>query len=43
MPDILNGSTEPGKVFDVMTDMNGIVGGYKSMDDRDSLKVLIEP
>lgn len=42
MPDILNGKIEPGKVFDVTTDLDGIPAGYKDMDDRKSLKVLIK-
>lgn len=43
MPDILNGTIEPGKVFDVTTDMDGIVQGYRDMDERRCLKVLIKP
>jgi threonine dehydrogenase-like Zn-dependent dehydrogenase len=41
LPDILNGSIQPGKVFDVTTDLDGVPAGYKDMDDRQSLKVLI--
>lgn len=43
LPEILNGTIEPGKVFDVTTDMDGIPQGYKDMDERRSLKVLIRP
>lgn len=43
LPDILNGTIEPGKVFDATTDMDGITEGYKDMDERRSLKVLIKP
>ena len=43
MPDILNGTIEPGKVFDITTDMEGIAQGYKDMDEGKSLKVLIKP
>ena len=42
MPDILDGSIEPGKVFDVTTDLDGVAAGYQDMADRKSLKVLIE-
>jgi threonine dehydrogenase-like Zn-dependent dehydrogenase len=42
MPDILDGAIEPGKVFDVTTDLDGVPAGYQDMADRDSLKVLIE-
>jgi threonine dehydrogenase-like Zn-dependent dehydrogenase len=43
MPDILNGSIEPGKVFDATTDLDGVPAGYQDMADRKSLKVLIKP
>jgi threonine dehydrogenase-like Zn-dependent dehydrogenase len=43
MPDILDGTIEPGKVFDTTTDLNGIPAGYQHMTDRTSLKVLIKP
>ncbi|KOV76501.1 MULTISPECIES: zinc-binding dehydrogenase [unclassified Streptomyces] len=43
MPDILEGTIEPGKVFDVTTDLDGVPAGYKDMADRKSLKVLVKP
>src|SRR4051794_7302020 len=43
MPDILDGSIEPGKVFDATTDIDGVPAGYQDMDNRKSLKVLIKP
>lgn len=43
LPEILNGTIEPGKVFDVTTDMDGVPQGYVDMDERESLKVLIKP
>lgn len=43
MPDILDGSIEPGKVFDTTTDLDGVPDGYQDMADRNSLKVLIKP
>ncbi len=43
MPDILDGTINPGKVFDVTTDLDGVVAGYRDMDDRKSLKVMIKP
>ena len=43
MPDILNGTIEPGKVFDVTTDLDGVPAGYQDMADRKSLKVFIKP
>ena len=43
LPDILNGSIEPGKVFDVTTNLDGVPDGYRAMDRRTSLKILIKP
>jgi threonine dehydrogenase-like Zn-dependent dehydrogenase len=43
MPDILNGIIEPGRVFDVTTDLDGVPAGYEAMDARRSLKVLVTP
>lgn len=43
LPQILDGSIEPGKVFDAATDLNGVPDGYRDMDQRKSLKVLIRP
>lgn len=43
MPDILDGTIEPGRVFDATTDLAGVPAGYRDMDERKSLKVLIRP
>ncbi|KQY58299.1 IMP dehydrogenase [Aeromicrobium sp. Root495] len=43
MPDVLDGTIEPGRVFDVTTDLAGVPAGYQDMADRTSLKVLIKP
>jgi len=43
MPDILDGSIEPGKVFDSTIDLDGVPGGYQTMADRTALKVLVTP
>lgn len=43
MPDILDGLIEPGRVFDVVTDLDGVPAGYQSMDARRALKVLVTP
>jgi hypothetical protein len=40
---ILGGSIEPGKVFDVTTDLDGVPAGHQDMADRKSLKVLVPP
>ena len=43
MPAILNGTVNPGKVFDRTVDLDGVPDGYRAMNDREALKVLIRP
>jgi threonine dehydrogenase-like Zn-dependent dehydrogenase len=43
MPDILDGTIEPGKVFDVTAGLDGIPAGYQDMADRKTPKVLMKP
>jgi hypothetical protein len=43
LPDILDGTIEPGRVFDRTVDLDGVPGGYRAMADRESIKVMIEP
>ena len=43
MPDILDGTIEPGKVFDESTDLDGVPAGYQDMADRTAIKVFIQP
>ncbi|WP_203842436.1 alcohol dehydrogenase catalytic domain-containing protein [Winogradskya humida] len=41
LPEVLDGSLQPGKVFDVTTNLAGVPAGYRDMADRKSLKVLV--
>jgi threonine dehydrogenase-like Zn-dependent dehydrogenase len=43
MPDILDGTIAPGKVFDVTAGLDGIRAGYQDMADRKTRKVLMKP
>lgn len=43
MPAILSGQVSPGKVFDSELDLEQVPQGYKDMDARRALKVLIRP
>ena len=43
MPDILDGTVEPGRVFDRTVGLEEVPDGYKAMAERESLKVLIRP
>ncbi len=43
MPSILAGQVNPGRVFDRELTLDQIPEGYKEMDSRQALKVLIRP
>ena len=43
MPDILDGTVEPGRVFDRTIGLDEVPDGYKAMAERESFKVLIQP
>jgi threonine dehydrogenase-like Zn-dependent dehydrogenase len=43
LPDVLEGRIEPGRVFDRTVDLDGVPDGYRAMDDRESIKVLVKP
>ena len=43
LPDILDGTIEPGRVFDRTVDLDGVPEGYQAMADRRALKVLVTP
>ena len=43
LPDILEGRIEPGRVFDRSVRLDGVPDGYRAMDERRSIKVLVEP
>ena len=43
LPDVLEGRIQPGRVFDRTVDLNGVPDGYRAMNDREALKVLIRP
>src|SRR5690348_3930255 len=43
LPDVLEGRIDPGRVFDRTVDLDGVSEGYRAMNDREALKVLIRP
>ena len=43
LPDILEGRIEPGRVFDREVNLEGVPDGYRAMNDRESIKVLVRP
>jgi hypothetical protein len=42
LPDVLDGRIEPGRVFDRTTNLDGVPDGYRAMNDREAIKVMIE-
>lgn len=42
LPDVLEGRIEPGRVFDQVTDLDGVPDAYRAMNDREAIKVMIE-
>jgi len=43
LPDILEGRIEPGRVFDRTVGLDGVPDGYRAMNKRESIKVLVTP
>ena len=41
LPDVLEGRIEPGRVFDSVTGLDGVPDGYRAMNERESIKVMI--
>jgi threonine dehydrogenase-like Zn-dependent dehydrogenase len=42
LPDVLEGRIEPGRVFDRVTHLDGVPDGYRAMNEREAIKVMIE-
>ncbi|MEV6783076.1 zinc-dependent alcohol dehydrogenase family protein [Streptomyces sp. NPDC051098] len=43
LPDVLDGSLDPSPVFDLSVGLDGVPAGYRAMDERTALKVLVKP
>jgi hypothetical protein len=41
MADVLGGRIEPGRVFDRVTSIDGVLDGYRAMNDREAIEVMI--
>jgi threonine dehydrogenase-like Zn-dependent dehydrogenase len=42
LPDVLEGEIEPGRVFDRVIGLENVPDGYRAMNEREAIKVLIE-
>ncbi len=43
LPDVLEGTIKPGRVFDRTVDLDGVPAGYCAMNDREAIKVMVTP
>jgi threonine dehydrogenase-like Zn-dependent dehydrogenase len=43
LPDVMEGRIEPGRVFDRTVPLDGVPDGYRAMNDRQALKVMVRP
>ena len=43
LPDVLDGMIDPGRVFDRTIGLTETPEGYRAMNDREAIKVMIKP
>jgi threonine dehydrogenase-like Zn-dependent dehydrogenase len=43
LPDVLEGRIQPGRVFDRTVGLDGVPEGYRAMNEREAIKVMVEP
>ncbi len=43
LPDVMEGRIEPGGVFDRTVGLDGVPDGYRAMNEREALKVMVRP
>jgi threonine dehydrogenase-like Zn-dependent dehydrogenase len=43
LPDVLEGRIDPGRVFDRTVGINEVPDGYRAMDKREAIKVIVKP
>jgi threonine dehydrogenase-like Zn-dependent dehydrogenase len=43
LPDILEGRIEPGRVFDRVVGLEAVPEGYSAMNEREAVKVMVQP
>jgi threonine dehydrogenase-like Zn-dependent dehydrogenase len=43
LPDILEARIEPGRVFDRVVTLDAVPDGYRAMNDREAIKVMVKP
>jgi threonine dehydrogenase-like Zn-dependent dehydrogenase len=43
LPDVLEGRIDPGRVFDWVVGIDQVPEGYRAMNDREAIKVMVNP
>ncbi len=43
LPDVLDGRIDPGRVFDRVIGLDEVPDGYRAMNDREAIKVMVTP
>jgi threonine dehydrogenase-like Zn-dependent dehydrogenase len=43
LPDVLEGRIEPGRVFDRVVGLEDVPDGYRAMNEREAIKVMVRP
>jgi threonine dehydrogenase-like Zn-dependent dehydrogenase len=43
LPDVLEGRIQPGRVFDRTIGLGEVPDGYRAMDEREAIKVMVKP
>jgi len=43
LPDVLEGRIEPGRVLDRVFGLDDVPDGYRAMNEREVIKVMVEP
>src|SRR2546426_11378275 len=43
LPDVLEGRIEPGRVFDRVVGLDEVPAGYRAINDREAIKVMVNP
>jgi threonine dehydrogenase-like Zn-dependent dehydrogenase len=43
LPDVLEGKINPGRVFDRTAGLDQVPDGYRAMNQREAIKVMVKP
>ncbi len=43
LPDVLEGRIEPGRVLDRVITLDEVPDGYRAMNERKAIKVMVKP